>query len=666
MIYALLIGLMVSDRGEPLTHVGSLTESLRSPARVALAPDGTVLVTDTFNNHVARFDTDGKFLGVWSVPAGPIGVAAHPTNGNYYVSLRDEAGVAIYDSEFKFTGYLGDGDPLVQFVKPTDIDIADDTGNIYVVDAEDDRVYGFAADGSVALIFGIRGGGSGQFRYPSAIAVDEARNRLLVADHDNFRVQAFTTGGVFELHFGNRLKYIWGQGSEGWMPRTLGLGVDADSRIYVVDALMSTVRVFDPTGEELAKVLGYGYEPGDLRAPADLVLNEESTRLYVVSTNTSSVEVYEVGSWDDFRDSSGEFDGKAGSDPGKMRDTYDGPHMIDDAPIICGRCHGIPDLPGGHEGLVEGQGVLCMSCHNAAGQGLNIPVHELDLADPYGTNPNAADGRGRSHAWGVPAVNAQADSVGPIPGGEMSRYLDDGQLKCSTCHNQHTTFYGPYLRGSNDGDAICKECHAPRNEGLGERGTHPVGFDYPGGQGEFPPDGEVSPLYIKDDNVECLTCHAPHYADSGGANEGEGDGMLLRAANDETLCQTCHTEHVIHDVGGGWQPSCNECHDIHDPDNENMSLVATLVYNETLGVYKPVVLTARTGPNGFGEAGPVNDGICQVCHTATKYHLHDGSGAGHYNGKDCITCHTHEKGFMPTGRVCDTYYEQPPNEAAFP
>ena len=646
MTHALLIGLMVLGPQEPLTHVGSLTESLRSPARVATTPGGTVLVSDTFSNHIARFDVDGTFLGVWPVPAGPIGIAAHPTNGNYYVSLRDEGQVAIYDSAFTFTGYLGDGDPPVTFVRPTDIEIAEDTGNIYVVDAEGDCVYGFAPDGGLILSLGIRGGLPGEFRYPSAITVDEARNRLLVADHDNFRVQAFTTGGVFELRFGYRLGYVRDEGARGWMPRTQGLTVDAEGRIYVADALMSTVRVFDPTGLELARVLEYGFGPGDLRTPAGLVLNADGSRLYVVSTNTSSVEVYEVGSWDGFPPLGPGPDAQTRPGQGAPPGTFDGPHMINDAPIICGRCHGFSDLPGGHGGLIEGQTVQCMSCHTAAGQALDLPAHELDLADPYGTNPDAADGRGISHAWGVPAISVDADSVGPAPDSEMQLYLDNGHIKCATCHDQHCDYYGPYPRIPNDGDALCKECHAPRNEGLGERGTHPVGFDYPGGEGEFPDDSDVSPLYIKAGMVECLTCHAPHYADSGGANDGAGDGLLLRAASDEGLCQICHTEHVVHAVGGDWQPTCRDCHDVHDPDNENLSLVATSVYNQTLGLDMPVVLTARTGPNGFGCAGPVDDGICQVCHTETTYHTYDCSGEGHYNGADCIVCHAHADGFI--------------------
>ena len=207
---------------DPLTPIGSLTEQLRSPARIAIVADGTVLVSDPFNNHVARFDAAGAPLGTWSVPEGPLGVATHPTNGNYYVSLRDESKVAIYDSGFVFVGHLGEGIPAVDFIAPTDVDVATDTGIIYVVDTQGHKFYGFNPDGSLALMAGGHGTLAGQFNSLTAIAVDEPRNRIIVSDLDNFRIQVFTTGGVFLQHFGARLKYEGGP--EGLMPQTGGPG----------------------------------------------------------------------------------------------------------------------------------------------------------------------------------------------------------------------------------------------------------------------------------------------------------------------------------------------------------------------------------------------------------------------------------------------------------
>jgi DNA-binding beta-propeller fold protein YncE len=651
-----------------------------------LTANGTVLVTDPSQNQIVRFDAAGNLLGTWPVADGPLGIAAHP-DGRYFVSLRDVGKVAIYDASFSFQGYLGAGDPQVTFVRPTDIDVASDTGNIYVVDAEADKVYGFSPAGARLLKFGSRGGNNGQFRYPSAIAVDEPRGRLIVADHDNFRIQVFTTAGAHRLSFGARNKYPPGAPAEGWVPRTQGLAVDATGRIYVADAMMSTVRLFDSTGKELSKLLQYGSAPGDLRTPCDIALNSAGTRYYVVSTNTSSVEIHEpqravplpkgaamprtVRPPDELHDprsatsafetieplldwNRSPFDDRG---PGP-RTTYTGPHFVDSS-VTCGRCHGIRSQPGGDETTVEGQAVLCVSCHTAGGQGMGLPIHELEAADPYASNPHAPDGRGRSHAWWVAAVNPLADSVGPSPGGQMAQYLENGEIKCATCHNTHNSDAGwPYLRVSNAGDGMCKECHAPRNEGLGQRGTHPVGFDYPGGTGEFPDDASVAPLCVNSGNVECTTCHAPHGADSGGVYDGAGDGMLLRAANDDTLCRTCHTAHTNHAVAGARQPGCRDCHDVHDPASTNLSLVSRSINGTPISFQ-----TDTPGLNDFihSDHDPVSyDGVCEVCHTGTAYHRNNPSGDhSHYAGQVCTTCHPHNAGFMPTGGSCTDCHGQP-------
>lgn len=717
---------------DPLSHLGSLTSGLRSPARIAIAADGTVYVTDTFYRHISRYDSAGTLLGTWDVPEGPVGIAVHP-DGRLFISLRDVPKVAVYDAAFTRTGFLGDGQPQVAFVRPTDIDVADDAGRIYVVDSGGDRVYGFEATGAVALILGARGERAAEFLSPSAVSVDETNARLLVADHDNFRVQVFTTDGLFLTRFGHLNKYTVGGGQEGWMPRTQGLEVDAIGRIYVADSMMGTVRLFDTLGTELAKVAHYGFDAGNVRTPCDVALSPDGTRLYVVSTNTSTVEIFATPALSGVAGSAG-LDGDPttrGSNASPLDSMYQGllhhmpqpvgaalqgpfpskrrtglrtgagggtyplgvdtrgtdfernvmsiflaertgdgspgafgaidgstaassafepPHVIT-ATISCGRCHGINAQPGIHVGLLEGQSVLCMSCHSAGGQALSLAIHERDVADPFGTNPTATDGRGRSHAWGVPAVNALADSVGPRVGGSMSPYLDNGRIKCSTCHDQHSNEAGtPYLRTANDADQMCKECHAPRNVGPGGRGTHPVGFTYPGGTGEFPAVADVAPLQLRSGRVECMTCHAVHDADSGAANGGEGDGTLLRTANDETLCETCHADHRGHSVRGVWSPTCRDCHDVHDPANANLALVSRMVRNQSLGVDQPVVFTARSGPNSFDDGDPTaNDGICQVCHTATTYHQHNGLGAAHNDGVACTTCHTHSNGFLPTG-----------------
>jgi predicted CXXCH cytochrome family protein len=559
----------------PLTHLDTLTEGLESPARIAVTP-AELLVTDPQADAIVRFDHGGGYVGSWLEPAGPIGVAVHP-DGRIFVSRRDDGQVGVYDAAFTFLRLLGDTDPLVDFVMPTDLTVDPTSGRIYVVDGGGDQIYGFASDESLAARFGARGGLTGEFKYPSAIAVDALHNRLIVADQDNFRVQVFSDAGLFLFKFGYRIKFA-ATGVEGWVARPTGVAVDGAGNIYLTDAVMSTLRVFDPTGRELGKVVEFGTGPGALYTPCDVAV-DGSGRILVANSTGGGVERYAAPSKRTTAEAIGTAYGGTNvsflarvlrsADPllrflsrnGRskaLRDIpgHDPPHMTDD--VLCQRCHDFDDQPGGHIGLVSGQTVVCLSCHTGGSQAPAALFH-----------PTA--NLGVSHAWGVDAVSETFGSEGPPPNSEMALYLDNGQIKCATCHNAHTD-----------------ETAAP----------------------------------------------------------------YLRAAA-TALCQLCHREHVIHTPSGGWMPTCIECHAAHDPFARNLSLIRGSVHNLTLGVDKPVVFTAASGPNSFEDGDPAaNDGICQVCHTSTNYHTHDGSGTPHQDGTACTSCHPHESGFMPAGGDC--------------
>ena len=59
------------------------------------------------------------------------------------------------------------------------------------------------------------------------------------------------------------------------------------------------------------------------------------------------------------------------------------------------------------------------------------------------------------------------------------------------------------------------------------------------------------------------------------------------------------------------------------------------------------------GSFAYDESGtgtdPNPDGVCQVCHTQTKYYRNDGSLSGHYPAQKCSSCHSHTGGFSHGG-----------------
>ena len=54
--------------------------------------------------------------------------------------------------------------------------------------------------------------------------------------------------------------------------------------------------------------------------------------------------------------------------------------------------------------------------------------------------PVGGDGKGNSHAWAVPASNSEVP--GPAAGSELGLHLDNGNIRCGTCHDPHTSTIG--------------------------------------------------------------------------------------------------------------------------------------------------------------------------------------------------------------------------------
>jgi NHL repeat len=109
-----------------------------------------------------------------------------------------------------------------------------------------------------------------------------------VLDAGNFRVQSFDRDGRPLTQFGSV-----GNGL-GQFARPRGLAVDRDGLIYVADALLCNVQVFQPDGQ-LLLTLGARAErerdaPGRWLLPARLAC-DETQRLYVVDQYLHKVDV---------------------------------------------------------------------------------------------------------------------------------------------------------------------------------------------------------------------------------------------------------------------------------------------------------------------------------------------------------------------------------------
>ena len=249
-----------------------------------------------------------------------------------------------------------------------------------------------------------------------------------------------------------------------------------------------------------------------------------------------------------------------------------------------------------------GNANLCINCHNPAGAALNKP-----LTDAMKAFPGVS---GNSHQWDIESVNPTLEVNSPSTSDLISK-MDGTKIICSTCHNPHNQTSSPYLRISNVGDALCKDCHSARNIATYSsnpainKGSHPVGVVYPTSDPDFNAAPTDPKVLVVGSNVECSSCHGIH--DPLGTTGISNDGYLLRVTNDNALCNTCHT-YSTHQAN-----NCKTCHKTHNTNKSNIMMIANSILGNTVN------FTAKTGANSFSDGNATYDGVCEACHTSKTY-----------------------------------------------
>jgi DNA-binding beta-propeller fold protein YncE len=274
------------EGGEEVTFglLGAIT--LRSPLRLALTSGGQVLVTDSRLDLVVEIDPTSQTpaRGI-AVSGQALGVVA--LGDRIFVGNGTRRTVEIFSTTTgSATGTFGAG--AVEY--PIDLAADDGQGLVFVLDGRAREVRVFDELGGLQRVISSPGSGPEQLATPMGIAVNGARNELLVSDWG-------VDGGAASIKIfdydGRHVDQIPGEVScgmscPGGFSRPQGLAVDDRGRIYVADALLGTVLVFDRATKELTGEIGGRPE---LRVPTDVLITKNGDVL-VVSNRSASVKVY--------------------------------------------------------------------------------------------------------------------------------------------------------------------------------------------------------------------------------------------------------------------------------------------------------------------------------------------------------------------------------------
>ena len=268
-------------------------DALSKPVGVAVSRDDRVFVVDADRRVVRAYESDGEYLFSFSAITSDKGAAlalpqrvAIGPDGNVWVTDRRLPGVFVFSPE--------DGSFVREFVPKSDIIESwgpcalafDADGNLYVADigqSQQHRIVAFDAEGNEIARWGTTvqtatmTESPGGFFYPNGIAFSEEGD-VFISDMSNHRIQVFTPEGAFKY-------FIYTSGSP------LGLVVDREQRLCVVDPFAHGVDVYDLEGERLIGFGGPGVALGRFRYPSDIAL-DETGRMFISDRENNQIQVW--------------------------------------------------------------------------------------------------------------------------------------------------------------------------------------------------------------------------------------------------------------------------------------------------------------------------------------------------------------------------------------
>lgn len=254
--------LHLDAQGNVLQEWGTFADGVNSPVEngtlnepwgIAVAADGSVYVTDTWNHRIEKFTRDGKFVTAWGIFGqgetpdafyGPRGLAVD-AEGRVYVTDTGNKRIVVFDANGNFITQFGSaGFEPGQFDEPVGITI-DKNGTVYVVDTWNQRIQTFtpieAEDGTLSFVpekqWDVYGWFGQSLENKPFIAVNDDLH-VFITDPDGYRVMEFDPDGQVVRTWGD-----FGDSNSGFgLPS--GIAIDNEGKVWVTDAVYNRIMRF--------------------------------------------------------------------------------------------------------------------------------------------------------------------------------------------------------------------------------------------------------------------------------------------------------------------------------------------------------------------------------------------------------------------------------------
>lgn len=160
-------------------------------------------------------------------------------------------------------------------------------GNLWVMDPPNARMLVFNRKTfELIKIWGKKGKAPGELNNPLKFAFSKNGKHVFVADHYNYRVQAFDLDGKYQFHFGSEDSDT---GKLFVLP--FGIAAGVDGYVYVTDVGLHQVLKFDEQGKLVDKWGDWGSEPGQFYKPKGIGQHDDG-RIFVIDFGNHRAQIF--------------------------------------------------------------------------------------------------------------------------------------------------------------------------------------------------------------------------------------------------------------------------------------------------------------------------------------------------------------------------------------
>ncbi len=266
-----------SDLGHTL--VAQVTATNAGGAVSAASAHSTTVV-EVPPTYASQLGSAGSGNGQMSAPSG----VARDGKGNLWVLEALNNRVQKFNEKGEYVKQFGSkGSGTGQLSAPDGLAL-DAKGNVWVADTGNNRVEEFNEKGEYVNAFGSTGKEPGQFNTPQGLVVD-AKGNVWVADSGNSRVQEFNEKGEYLKQTGVR-----GAGN-GQLENPFGVAIDSKGNVWVVDHGNNRLEEFNEKGEYIKTVGSEGTGDGEFKEPEGITI-DASGNVWVGDSGNFRVEEF--------------------------------------------------------------------------------------------------------------------------------------------------------------------------------------------------------------------------------------------------------------------------------------------------------------------------------------------------------------------------------------